>query len=131
LKTWAKNMKKPQQVRTEAQQNMDQHQLLMEGTGITKEYLRKETELHRSLHLACKREEEYWRQKSRSLWLQVGDRNTAFFHKQAEARKHFKNVSEIQVQGQSITEFDRVKEESHRHFKAIYSEDEISQGEEQ
>ena len=47
-------MKNLQQVITEAQYNLDQHQLLMEGTGITKEYLRKETELHRSLQLECK-----------------------------------------------------------------------------
>jgi len=50
----------------------------MEGTEINKEELGKEVELHQSLHSSCKMEEEFWRQKSISLWLQVGDKNTTF-----------------------------------------------------
>lgn len=42
------------------------------------------------------REEEIkWRLKSRQLWLQDGDKNTFFFHKQATARKIRNNVSSI------------------------------------
>eukprot|EP00253_Pinus_taeda_P033841 PITA_33841 len=42
-----------------------------------------------------KEEETKWRLKSRQLWLQGGDKNTAFFHKQVAARKLRNNVCSI------------------------------------
>jgi hypothetical protein len=47
----------------------------------------------RALH----KEEKEWRLKSRALWLQAGDKNTSFFHKQAKARQHINNVEEIKT----------------------------------
>ena len=61
-----------------------------------------------------------WRKKSRSLWLKVGDQNTVFFHKQAEVRKYYKTVQEIQLQDQVVTDFDKIKEEATRYFSANY-----------
>jgi hypothetical protein len=48
-----------------------------------------------SLQKVLKSEEEQWRLKSISLWLQDGDRNTKFFHRQAKARIWRNKVSEI------------------------------------
>ena len=59
----------------------------------------KETELQKALFQACRVEEEYWRQKSKSMWLESGDKNTTYFHKQAEARKNYKAVTKIYYQG--------------------------------
>ena len=91
----------------------------MESTHITKALLDKEVVLHQALHTACRQKEEYLRQKSRSLWLHTRDHNIAYFHKQFEARNHFKDVKEIQAQGQLIFEFDQIKEEAVRRFSLI------------
>jgi len=85
--------------------------------------LDKEVSLHQSLHSTCCQEEELWRQKSQSLWLKVGDRNTTYFQKHAEARKQFKAVQEIQDQGHVIKRFGKIKEEATIHFSSIDTED--------
>ena len=85
--------------------------------------LEKEVSLHQSLHSTCHQEEEFWRKKSQSLWLKVGDQNTTYFQKHVEARKQFKAVQEFQDQGPVITRFDKIKEEATSHFSSIYTED--------
>jgi len=92
----------------------------MEDSDVTQVLLDKKVDLQKDYHKACRVEEEYWRQKSRSLWLQVGDKNTSYFHKQFEARKQYKNVSEIQFQDKLIKDFEGIKKASHHHFKDLY-----------
>jgi hypothetical protein len=123
LKTWAKGQPNPINARQETQRQLEKHQLEMENKEITQECLQQEDYLQRQWHKACREEESYWRQKSRSLWLEAGDKNTSYFHKQAEARKHFKTVTEIQVQNQTITDPERIKEEAVvETFETLYSE---------
>ena len=66
-------------------------------------------------------EEEYWRQKSRSMWLHAGDKNTSYFHKQAESCKQFKTINEIQFQGNLVKYFEGIKKEAHSYFKDLFS----------
>ena len=44
-------------------------------------------------------EETSWRQKSRATWLAEGDRNTAFFHRTANAHRRFNYIAKIKVDG--------------------------------
>jgi ribonuclease HI/exonuclease III len=121
LKSWAKNQPSPAAVRLEAQGLLEVHQLKMEQKEITPEILKEEDSLQRQWHQACRLEENYWRQKSRSLWLQEGDRNTAYFHKQAEARKHYKAVTEVQVQDKIIADPDGIKQAAYDTFEKLYT----------
>ena len=66
-------------------------------------------------------EEYFWRQQTRCLWLKAGDWNNAFFHKHVEARTNYKLVLDIQTHDQVIQDFDKIKMEASRYFKAIYS----------
>ena len=98
LKSWAKSQSSPISERLQAQRALERHQILMEESMITPELLNEEIDLQKALHSALRREEQYWRNKARCLWLQEGDKNTSFFHKQAEARKNQNNISEIHFQ---------------------------------
>lgn len=51
--------------------------------GITNDTYIKQKNLQNEWEELCGREEEYWRQKSRELWLQQGDKNTKYFHASA------------------------------------------------
>lgn len=44
-------------------------------------------EISPQLNSAYQAEEEFWRQRSRLLWLKLGDRNTGFFHAITKTRK--------------------------------------------
>jgi hypothetical protein len=67
-------------------------------------------------------EENYWRQKSRILWLKEGDRNTTYFHKQAEARKQYKVVTEVQVQNKTIADPEGIKQAAYEYFEKLYTD---------
>lgn len=45
---------------------------------------------------AYKAEEEYWRQRSRQLWLTLGDSNTGYFHVSTKARKSKNRLTVIE-----------------------------------
>jgi len=110
LKSWAKTIKTQTSKRKEALKELGHHQSALEEVDITHELLTREAKLQKTYHQACREEEEYWRQKSRSLWLQAGDKNTRYFHQQAEAHKHFKTVNEIHFQDQEIKDFEGIKQ---------------------
>ena len=44
-------------------------------------------DLNHSLMVAYKAEEEFWRQKSRIMWLFLGDKNSGYFHAIAKGRR--------------------------------------------
>ena len=93
----------------------------LEESELTQSLLTTEDDLQKDLHRAFRLEEEYWRQKSRSLWMLDGDKNMSYFHKQAEARKHFKAVNEIQHQEQMIKDFEGIKKATHSFYKDLYT----------
>ncbi|XP_013751397.2 uncharacterized protein LOC106453727 [Brassica napus] len=49
-----------------------------------------------SLLVVYKQEEEYWRQRSRQLWLTLGDANTRYFHATTKARKSKNRMTVIE-----------------------------------
>lgn len=49
--------------------------------------------INQDLREAYKAEEDFWRQRSRVLWLSLEDRNTGFFHATTKRRKARKNIT--------------------------------------
>eukprot|EP00253_Pinus_taeda_P036032 PITA_36032 len=74
--------------------------------------------------MRIKREEEIkWRIKSRQLWLKEGDKNTAYFHKQATVRKVRNNVITItDCHGSQHNDQESIKRAASLHFKSLLSE---------
>eukprot|EP00253_Pinus_taeda_P015500 PITA_15500 len=121
LKEWARTLKSPSSKRKVALDSLAAHQLSLENSVVTQDLLQREIDLQKYFHKASREEEELWRQKSRALWLQAGDKNTSFFHKQAEACKQFKSVKEIHHQNVVVKDFEEIKRAAHSHFKDPYS----------
>jgi ribonuclease HI/exonuclease III len=121
LKLWAKNLETPMAEKGKIQEKLERHQAVLEVSQVTQELLHQETDLQRQYHKACRDEEIHWRMKSRALWLQEGDRNTSFFHKQTQARNNYNLINEIYWQDQLWTDPEDIKEAAHSYFKELYS----------
>lgn len=102
---------------------METHQLQAEKADITKEILDKEAQLQQNYHKACLAEEEYLRLKSHSLWLKAGERNTSFFHKQAQVRKCTNSISKTKDGSNIHKDNANIKKATSLHFKSMYSKD--------
>lgn len=79
--------------------------------------------LKSNIHKGCVREEEHWRQKSRSLWLQAREKNTSYFHKQAHGHRQFNTIKEIQEGDRTHNDFPSLKAAAHHHFKDLFTEE--------
>jgi hypothetical protein len=132
LKDWIKKpAPTPTEQRREAVQSLQTLQTDMESKDITVELLEKEIKAQQSTYQSFRKEEEYWRIKSRSLWLKAGDRNTSFFHRQYRARLSMNHIVEIKtVEGQVCKGFNQVKVAAETHFRNLYREGTQSNDEE-
>ena len=64
-------------------QDLEDVKQKIEAQGLTQHNKEQEGSLYAQLNQIHREEEIKWRLKSRQLWLQEGDKNTAYFHKQA------------------------------------------------
>ena len=65
-----------------------------------------------------------WRQKSRALWIQEGDRNTKFFHKIANSHKRFNTINNLLVDGGLSSDPNSISACISQFYKQLYSENE-------
>eukprot|EP00253_Pinus_taeda_P015907 PITA_15907 len=125
LKAWIKKPAlNPTSLRVEAVQALHSLQNDMERENINDNLLDKEIKAQRSAYQSFRAEEEYWRLKSRSLWLKGGDCNTSFFHRQFRARLSRNHIAEIKTStGQICKGNQQVKEAAEQHFQNLYTPD--------
>jgi exonuclease III len=124
LKEWVKKpVQTPTDCRKEKVQSLQNLQAEMEGKDITAEVLQEEIKAQRATYQSFRSEEDYWRLKSRSLWLKAGDRNTSYFHRQYRARLSRNHIAEIKTDdGQVCKGFKQVKAAAEMHFRNLYTE---------
>ncbi|KAL6345797.1 hypothetical protein AAG906_017549 [Vitis piasezkii] len=70
------------------------------------------------------KEEIFWRQKSRELWLKEGDNNTRFFHRMANAHSRRNWLSKLKVNGCWHSEENNLRNSVVGAFQELYQEEE-------
>ena len=89
----------------------------MEKEFVMPHHITEERKLSLNLYASFCKEENYWRLKSRSVWLCEGDKNTRFFHRQCKGRKNRNNVTEIiSTIGECLVDHEDTKREALSNF---------------
>lgn len=80
------------------------------------------TKMNEELSNAYKEEEEFWKKRSRQLWLTLGDRNTGYFHAITKSRKAINKFSVIEnEEGQSFFEEDKILEVIIDYYQQLFT----------
>ncbi|KAG2278802.1 hypothetical protein Bca52824_061357 [Brassica carinata] len=75
------------------------------------------------LENAYKEEESYWRQRSRILWLQCGDRNTSYFHAATRGRRAINNFSVMEnLEGKAFFKEEEIVHCVSEYYSHIFTE---------
>ncbi|XP_026459700.1 uncharacterized protein LOC113360403 [Papaver somniferum] len=91
------------------------------------------TEEERNVHLQnkeeferiSKMEETSWKIKSKTKWLQEGDRNTSFFISNASARRRYNKIRKLYVENELVSDRKRLQEHIVGFYKTLFTEEEI------
>lgn len=80
--------------------------------------------LNQKLMAAYKAEEEFWRQRSRIMWLSSGDKNTGYFHAMAKGRRARNRMTVLEdTTGTAYYEEEQIADQIAKYFANIYSSD--------
>ncbi|KAA3476719.1 reverse transcriptase [Gossypium australe] len=87
----------------------------------TEENLTEIMEVKLHLNMEINKEEKYWEQRARSNWLQVGDKNTSFFHKYASQRRRINRIRGLQrTDGSLATNEREIEKVARRYFSDLF-----------
>jgi len=95
-----------------------------ESSGLSSEELKQRSDAKADWAKVCTLEEISWRQKSRALWLQAGDRNTKYFHRVASLHRKFNSLSTIEVDGTRYDTLPAMKEAIFGFYRSLFTESE-------
>lgn len=78
--------------------------------------------LNAELSMAYKAEEEFWKQKSRQLWLSLGDNNTGYFHAITKGRKTINKFMMIEdINGSPVYEEEQIAKVITDYYKYLFT----------
>ena len=125
LKKWVKSpLPSPTTNRKGSVSELFAIQIGMENCEITSSQLALKQLAQFKSSQSFRHEEEHLRLKSRSLWLMVGDKNSAYFHRQCRNRLSRNHISEIPIgDGVTIKGQDLLKQSASIHFQQLFQDD--------
>eukprot|EP00253_Pinus_taeda_P028479 PITA_28479 len=101
-------------------QALEEVQTQIEDQGLSHQFKTQEWDLQGQLMHISREEEIKWRIKSRQLWLKEGDKNTAYFHKQATAKRTRNSVNAIiDSEGNKHNNQEDIKKAASSHFRNL------------
>lgn len=78
--------------------------------------------LQKKLFDAYKTEEDYWKQRSRQLWLHLGDKNTGFFHASTKKRKAINKFAMLETEeGTYVYKEEEIAANIQDYFEQIFT----------
>lgn len=78
--------------------------------------------INQELLKAYQKEEEFWKQRSRQLWLALGDKNTGYFHAATKGRRAVNNISVIEtVNGLPVYEEEEITDVISGYYQEIFT----------
>ncbi|XP_057837892.1 uncharacterized protein LOC131048061 [Cryptomeria japonica] len=109
--------------KSKTQLELEEMQDKIQTSGYNEVSINEENEVLVKYHKIIKREEEFWKQRSRSLWLKVGGRNTRFFHMTAMKHKATNKISKLRIGGIETRKDDEIGNEAKNFFISLLSTD--------
>ncbi|CAL1355621.1 unnamed protein product [Linum trigynum] len=95
----------------------------MEEQGVIPEDARVEKNMLKcELEKLLLMEEIAWRQKSRELWLSIGDKNTGFFHRMASNNRRKNKIHFVKINGERVSDPNGIKNAFVDHFVARFAD---------
>ncbi|CAA7029802.1 unnamed protein product [Microthlaspi erraticum] len=80
------------------------------------------SQINKELKGAYEAEEEYWRQRSRQMWLSLGDKNSGYFHAATRGRRARNNISVIEDDaGNTVYEEAKIAEIITCYFEKMFT----------
>lgn len=71
---------------------------------------------------SSKAEEEFWNQRSRLLWLTLGDKNTTFFHASTKGRRACNRISVVEdASGTAVFEDEQIAQVISKYFSDVFT----------
>lgn len=82
-------------------------------------------DINQKLLKAYQREEEFWKQRSRQLWLALGDKNTGYFHAATKGRRAINSIVVIESdRGTPVFEEQEIVKAITNYYKHMFTSEE-------
>ncbi|CAL9224803.1 unnamed protein product, partial [Arabidopsis halleri] len=78
--------------------------------------------INEELNVAYKEEEAFWKQRSRQHWLQLGDRNTGYFHAATKGRRSMNSMTVMETEdGLAVYEEDQIATVITQYYQKLFT----------
>ena len=108
--------------RRQAMADLNELDVEAESRPLSTEKAARKFRLVEELEKSFLQEEISWRQKSRAISLQEGDKNTKFFHRIANSNRRSSSISSLMINGELSSDKEAISSSITQFYQDLYSE---------